>query len=291
MQIIDRVIEERALVQRDTNAEYHAKRDYINASGLKTIIQKSPFHLANAEEKEPTPAMLFGTAYHTYVLEPLDFLDQYWSLDLSKKPEPLQDFRNTKNKEWKASQEAKNTGKTLISNEDILRLVAMKDVLFANPTIAGFLIDGDYELSHYHEDFYGARVRVRPDYLKPKVIVDLKTCEDASPEGFARQCHNFGYHIQAALYTDVLESIYGVSRKFVFICQEKTYPYAAQAYAASDSMIEQGRYEYSLALETYKKCLATGEWPGYEMYAQPEMRGLIELDLPTWAYRESKLSA
>lgn len=283
--------QEKALVQKDTNAEYHAKEEFINASGLKTIIKRSPFHLVNCEQKEPTPAMLFGTAYHDYVLEENLFHARYWTLDTSLRPEADKTMASNKNKAWKEEMELMNAGKQLISEEDLQKLATMKKALLANPTIAAFLLNGEAELSHYHQDFEGAKVRVRPDYLKPKVIVDLKTCEDASPEGFARQCHNFGYHIQAALYMDVLESIYGTSRKFVFICQEKTFPFAAQAYAASDSLIEQGRYEYTLALETYKRCLASGEWPGYEMYAEPEMRGLIELNLPVWAYKESKLSA
>ncbi|RNI26594.1 PD-(D/E)XK nuclease-like domain-containing protein [Rufibacter latericius] len=290
MQVAE-TIAEKALIQKDSNSTYHSKKEYINASGLKTIFQKSPMHFANSEAKEPTPAMLFGTAYHDFVLEEDLFHSKYWTLDMSQRPENDKTMASNKNKAWKEEMELLNADRQLIGHDDLAKLQTMKKVLLSNPTIAGFLINGEAELSHYHQDFNGAAVRVRPDYLKPKVIVDLKTCQDASPEGFARQAHGFGYHIQAALYSDVLEDIYGTQRKFVFICQETTFPYAAQAYAVSENFLNQGRYEYSIALELYKKCQQTGEWPGYEIQALPEMRGLIELDLPVYAYRESKLSA
>ena len=50
-------------------AQYHAT-DAVSASLLKQI-QRSPAHAMAylQQQQEPTPAMLFGTAFHTCVLE------------------------------------------------------------------------------------------------------------------------------------------------------------------------------------------------------------------------------
>src|SRR5690606_1177382 len=141
---------------------------------------------------------------------------------------------------------------------------------------------GEIELSHYTE-LNGVKVKVRPDKLKKRACIDLKTTDDASPAGFARSCHEFGYHISAALYLDVLETFGGKPRKFMFIAQEKKWPYVAQVYVASDALLAQGRYEYTIALERYKEALENGA-KGYEIYAEPGMQGIITLDLPHWAY-------
>jgi len=59
-------------VTKDTNEQYHSQKDYISASGLKTIYLKSVDHLLTQNIKE-TPAMALGTAVHTAIYEPLDF--------------------------------------------------------------------------------------------------------------------------------------------------------------------------------------------------------------------------
>ena len=61
---------------KDTNAEYHSKKDYISASGLKMIAKKSVHHYLNADFKS-TPSMAFGTAVHTAIYEPSEFYKDY----------------------------------------------------------------------------------------------------------------------------------------------------------------------------------------------------------------------
>ena len=55
--------------KQDTNQEYHS-HDSISASGLKTIYKKSVFHYLNQEQFVSTPAMNFGSAVHSVLLEP-----------------------------------------------------------------------------------------------------------------------------------------------------------------------------------------------------------------------------
>jgi hypothetical protein len=280
----------RCLVQKDSNAYYHAQTHFIGASGLKLINKKSVYHFFNQAPQKSTPNLLFGSAYHTLVLEPENFHAEYYCLDDAEKVLEIGggNPRATKvYKEWRAEVEQANAGKTCLSTDEWTKLHDMHSALFADPAIGKLLSNGAAETSHY-VDFAGPLVKVRPDYLKAKAIIDLKTCEDASPDGFARAAANYGYHLQAALYCDVLEHVTEVERLFVFVAQEKEYPYAAAIYKPTDGFLAQGRYEYQLAMDKYTAALETGIRPGYEAFGPAEANGVIELDLPAYAYKEKQ---
>lgn len=62
---------------------YHAEKRFISKHML-DLVADSPqkFRAAmDAEPEEPTPAMKFGSAFHTLVLEPEKFWEQYYLLD------------------------------------------------------------------------------------------------------------------------------------------------------------------------------------------------------------------
>ncbi|NEM96195.1 PD-(D/E)XK nuclease-like domain-containing protein [Pontibacter burrus] len=278
------------LVQSDSNAFYHAQTHFIGSSGLKLINKKSVYHFFNQPEQKQSPTLVFGSAYHTLVLEPEQFDEEYFCLNDAEKVAEIggANPRATKvYKEWRAEVEAANMGKTCLSTEDYQKLQEMRDALFSNPSIKQLFAKGIAEVSHY-VDFGGVQVKVRPDYLKPKAIVDLKTCEDASPEGFSRAAANYGYHLQAAFYADVVEYASQEERLFVFVAQEKEYPYAAAIYKPTEGFMAQGRYEYQLALDKYTEALQTGQHKGYESCAAADTHGVIELDLPAYAYKEKQ---
>ncbi|GAA4434739.1 hypothetical protein GCM10023188_26050 [Pontibacter saemangeumensis] len=276
------------LVQNDTNEFYHSQTHFIGSSGLKLINKKSVYHFFNQPPQKPSPTLAFGSAYHTLVLEPEQFYKEYYCLIDAGIVAEIGggNPRATKvYKEWRAEQEAQHIGKTCLTVDDYQKLLDMQAALFSNPSIKQLFSNGVAEVSHY-ADFGGVKVKVRPDWLKPKAIIDLKTCDDASPEGFSRAAANYGYHLQAALYADVLEFITQQEKLFVFVAQEKEYPYAAAIYKPTDGFMAQGRYEYQLAMDKYTDALTTGLHRGYEMFAPEEAQGVLELELPAYAYRE-----
>jgi exodeoxyribonuclease VIII len=117
------------------------------------------------------------------------------------------------------------------------------------------------------------------DWLTPEgVIVDLKTCEDASPVGFARSVAKFRYHVQAAFYQQGLNehNITGFE-KFIFIAVEKSAPFNIGIYKLDYEAIEQGELEIARNLETYRICKETNRWGGYATEVQ-------KLSLPKYAF-------
>jgi hypothetical protein len=110
-------------------------------------------------------------------------------------------------------------------------------------------------------------------------LVDVKTCCDASIEGFARVIANLSYDVQAAFYIDGIRRVTGLTPKqFIFIAVEKDAPHMTAVYTASNEMIAIGREKYRGALQLLKWCTQHKHWPGYQPH------GLVEsIDLPRWA--------
>ena len=92
--------------------QYHADRA-IGHSGIVKML-KSPAHLREYLDHPhmPTPAMAFGTAVHTFVLEQERFADEFVVAEKF-------DRRTKEGKEAAARFEEANQGKALITSEEM----------------------------------------------------------------------------------------------------------------------------------------------------------------------------
>lgn len=260
------------------SADYHAV-PALSASGLKRLRQ-SPLHFwaaqldPNRQPGAPTPAMKAGTLAHTAVLEPFALSDRY-----AVAPAGL-DGRTKEGKAWAASVPA---GVEVVTAEQMVAAVAQAHALEALPEVGPMFARGRPELSSFWVDpVTGLGCKCRPDCEVPSgdgvIIIDVKTCQDASPDGFARAVVKFGYHLQAAWYTDGHQLASG--RRvlgFVFAAVESAPPYAAAAYMLTDDDLDRARAVNLDLRHLYAKCIASGEWPGYSTSVQ-------SLSLPPWAF-------
>lgn len=167
----------------------------------------------------------------------------------------------------------------------------MYDAVMAHPAASKLLnAPGVVEHSAYAvDDETGELVRVRPDFWRMDgIVVDLKSTEDASPEGFRKSIAKFGYDVQHPMYLSVLRAaltqagVLGLpdlpyptsAKKFVFVACEKRPPYAVGVYALDRESQELGYAKYRGALKTYAACVANDNWPAYsdkvEMISLPE---------------------
>ncbi len=265
----------------ESNDVYHSYDGFISSTTLKQYKQ-SPAHARYYMDNKsaPTAAMIFGNAYHTMVLEPDLWEQEYFIIDYDQRPEYDKTMASSANKEWKQRLISRNIGKQAITKEEYNTMCAMRLVLFKNKSAAFMFTGGIVEQSHYLE-IDGVKVKVRPDSRKKRMIIDLKTCEDASPNGFSKQCANFGYHISAALYCEAVNIMDGEYLPFVFVAQEKSEPYLVAIYEASLLFMEKGEIEMRELLALHKKCTEDNHWPGYEIESENE-RGILVIDLPGW---------
>jgi len=283
-----------AVFQRTTGNYF--QENSISVSGLKKL-KVSPMHYKEAEEIEPTEAMTFGSAYHCLVLEPDKFDKEYYVFDDStvcgaliakgvKSPRATNDYKT-----WKEQEMSFSDGKVLLDKEDFEKIKAMKYRLFSHPYAKMLLTNGKPEVGIggvLQTSVGEINIKFKPDYLKPKrrVIVDLKTCADASIDGFTRAAADMDYHIQAAFYSDMIELMTGdkMQQTFIFIAQEKKKPFAFNLFECSPQFIGQGRYEYEMLLQLYKYCIDNDKWPGYQCFCSNKY-GLVELSLPKYAIK------
>jgi len=260
------------------NDAYHA-HPAISKSGL-DLIARSPLHFwaryldPNRVPTEPTAAMRLGTAVHTHVLE----LHQ-WQQRYITAPEGI-DRRYKVGKEAWAAFEAQSEGRTVISREDADLVMAMGRAVFGHPAAAMLLgLPGKAETTHMWTDAAtGLQCKCRPDWLTDdgRLIVDLKTTENASPREFARSIAEWRYHVQAAWYLDGIEQATGTRpEQFIFICVEKKAPFACAVYAADAEMIAAGAQTAARDLEVLATCKAADAWPGYNNQIEP-------ISLPAW---------
>ena len=252
--------------------QYHADPS-IGHSGLIRLL-KSPAHLREALDHppQPTPAMAFGSAVHTYILEPERFSNEFVVAEKF-------DRRTKEGKEAAARFEAANQGKTLITAEDLATLTLMRAAVVAHQGAADLLKQGEAELSAFWTDsLTGIPCRCRPDWFNATALVDLKSCVDASSRGFSRAIANHGYDIQAAFYVDGVKRVTGSELPFLFIAMEKDAPHAVAVYQADPEIIEIGRKKVRAALQLLKWCQESGAWPAYQPAGEIEA-----ISLPRWA--------
>jgi len=254
-----------------SNADYHAD-PAISASQLKTVMQ-SPYHYwsryldPSCTPTIATSAMKLGSLTHCAVLEPDE---------LSKRYGITPDRRSNAGKALAAEMEA--TGIEAVTAQEMEQALAMAASVRSNSTAALLLSNGAAETSHWFDDIpTGLRCKCRPDWLSADgaTIVDLKTCQDASPAAFARSVAAWSYQVQAAHYLAGT-----LATRFVFVAVEKTAPYAIGVYELNTEALIHGSIARHNALQRIQDCRAINEWPGYT-------DGIQTLQLPGWALKDN----
>lgn len=113
----------------------------------------------------------------------------------------------------------------------------------------------------------GLLLKARFDWLPDnyRVIVDWKTTR--STRDFATDTVRFGYrasllHLQAAFYSWIYELEFEEHPIFYFIVVENEPPHDSAIFEADESMLENGRNLFRIALDRYAECERTQTWPG-----------------------------
>jgi hypothetical protein len=261
----------------------HPREQYaaIPAANFSTLkhMSRSPAHAYAAmhEPSEQTPAMVFGEAVHAAVLEPLRFQSQWICTP------DFPDGRTKAGKDARAAWAEQNAGKKTISAENAISIGRMRDALVNHP-LAAELVNrkGDTESAAVWTDTTtGQLVKclfdkhyVRADGVH--VVLDLKTCQDASPRGFASAVARYRYDLQAAIYTDGVANVFNTNKvEFLFLPVEKQPPHAVAVYALTGDDLTRAWDEYQRHLQRFAECKRTGIWPGYDGKIQT-------LTLPAW---------
>lgn len=261
-----------------SNEDYHA-HDSVSRSKLMDF-DVSPYnywalHLApNRPNREATPAMILGTAFHSMVLEHDLFHKQYV---IMPKPVFLKDVGRAAYDQYKSDLAEIECGHRIpLTRDQYDILLSMYSTLYDDSRAIDLIQGAIYEQSYFWEDKEsGLLVKSRPDILHQNIIVDLKTCADASPRAFQSAMVKGGYHIQAAMIRDGIRRLEGRDISNVInIAIETKYPYAIGIYVIDEEALDYGEFHYKDLLKRLKHANMNNDYPSYEIQS---------INLPRWA--------
>ena len=256
-------------VNLDMPAEKYHAVDALSKSMMSKIL-KSPAHYRAAldEHQEPTKSMQMGTAIHAAVLEP-----QLYSQVVAVIPPDI-DGRTKEGKQWKEQHKSR----IHLTHAEDTDVQGVANSVRRHPFWDIIYLDHRIEASVFAQDEQtGLALKARPDlWIEDHTLVDVKTTDDATPEGFTRTIGSFGYHIQAAHYMAMTGA-----DNFIFVAVERKAPYAIGIYKLDAEWLQAGENLRRKAISTLHECRALDSWPAYPTATQT-------LSCPKWVLNKSE---
>ena len=264
-----------------TNHEYHNSPG-VSSSTIRKFGE-SEIHALH-QEIEDTPALRFGSAAHSYIIEGEKAFAQEIAV-VSGSP------YSASHKQLAA--ELKEKGITTISNDQYNTIREMSEALLP---IGDKLLHPDeteYPSEHFNYPYERAlywweddilcklkadviRHPIEPVYNNNAIIiVDYKTTQSCHPDSFVGSIKKYGYQHQAAWYKRGFEKAGFDVREFVFVAQEKTSPYASKVFKIKNENFDKYWTELDYMLGLYRNSLDSTKID-LQTYNCPD---IIEIDL------------
>ena len=262
-----------------TESEYRQK-DGISRSELWKMMESPEKFKWYQEHPVPmTPAFIFGAAAHKLMLDP-----ETWGEEFAVAP--IIDRRTKEGKSQYAEWLDKVVGREIVGAEDYETIQDMVSVARGIPFVEKLLAGEKETPLFWTDELTGELCKARLDCVtmiagKP-VIVDYKTTNDASTDGFMRSAIKYGYDFQASMYSEAYKANFGIVPTFVFIAQEKTAPYSVNILQADDVFVKRGYDIFRQLIGTYHECKQSGNWWGY----LGPYNVINNLALPAWLAKE-----
>ena len=256
----------------------------VSSSNIRRFGQ-SQLH-AFEEVQETTPAMKFGTASHSLIVEGEEaFVNDVVCLTGSP-------YTNA-NKELK--KEYEDRGLTVITSKDKETIYGMKEALIPEGVKHLSAVKGEYP-EVFNSPFERAifwwekdlLLKVKSDVLRypldlssdPKsiILVDYKTTTDCSVRGFTSSIRKYQYDLQAAWYKRGYERAGFNVVDFLFVAQEKKKPFASKVFKMNHDDMTAGWLKLEHLLGEYNAVLNGKE---ATIYNSPS---IVNVDLKGWDY-------
>lgn len=267
-----------------SNADYHrdpVPAGSLSSTGARKLVAPSVPALFRAwldEGEEPNRNFDLGGAAHRRVLsagEEIVVVDaENWRTSAAK-------FERD---------EAYAAGKVPVLPKEAEQVEAMAEALYRHP-VAQILFDpdtGDPEQAlFWRDEATGIWRRALLDWMQRPVkgrrlvVGDYKTCANASPDAVSKAMAAYGYHMQGAWYLDAVRALGlagDLEPAFLFVFQEKTYPYLVTVAQPNPEAMLWGARRNREAVDTYQRCVETNTWPGYA-------DDVISIGLPAYTIR------
>ena len=254
--------------------EYHASTGF-SSTLARALITKTPAHakaLADGHGKD-SDAMDMGTAVHQLLLR-----------DDRVEVANFRDYRSNEAKEWRDSVRADGRVPMLnhkwLEAQDIANAVR-EQIVALNLDPVPFTEGTAEHVIRWQEN--GVECKAMLDWLRDDVdyIDDLKTTNDASFHRFQRNVWKLRYDIQAAFYIRAVHAETGRVPRFRWVAVETEYPYLVTVHELSKTALENADARVDEAIDIWRDCVATSNWPGYPVMVNEV--GPVPWEHDSWA--------
>ena len=254
-----------------SNTDYHGS-DAVSRSNL-MLLDKSPYHFwyeklsGIAIKKIATPAMNIGSAFHSLLLEPDNFNNEFAVL-------PVMDRRTTVGKKLYSEFIQLHGDKVLLTQDQYEDILAMVDNIKKHEVVNNILRESVFERSIFWTDKEtGLQFKCRPDIWSSDMIADLKSTSDSSLNYMQSESIRRGYLLQAAMMEEACNAINKPVKVFALMACEKEPPYVPAIFALSNESMDYGRNQFKQYKSILKSCLDNNCWDIYPIQS---------LGIPSW---------
>jgi exodeoxyribonuclease VIII len=231
--------------------------------------------------KKDSAAFAMGHAVHCLALEPDEFEERFVSF-------PKVDRRTKEGKEFAARFEAENKGKIILDPQEFQDAMACVQALNNHPEFATIMAQPRRVEVEHQFDLFGHRFKAKPDAIidSMRLILDIKTTDDASPHRWQWSAVDYGYHRQAFIYQGAIELSHAnkepvrESYRFIFAVVEKPKPSTrgipptVALYELDSETMRMGAQDTHRLVLDYERRTKESDWQ------QPYSSGIVPLRLP-----------
>ena len=254
-------------INKVSNEDYHKDKKFKSSSTLKLFLKDPREYYKRYVLQEPREEMYksaydFGSYMHSLILEPEKTILEFAVFDgATRRGKAYEEFKSN------------NEGKTIITAAQAQQALDLLHLYNEHVDTKGLIENGVAEHTLCVE-LDGMPIKVRADYIKEGMIVDVKTTSDPVDRfSAAKTIIRFDYDLSAALYVDAFKQYTGKDHDFVFAFINKQFGDIG-ILKASEDLLENGRKKYKAAI----KRLAEAERTGVYFSG-----GIQEVSLPSWA--------
>jgi exodeoxyribonuclease VIII len=220
-------------------------------------------------------AFAMGHAVHCLALEP-ERMDERFVVT------PKIDRRTKEGKLQAIIFERDNEGKIVLTLEEYQDAIACVQALNNHAEFATIMAQPRRVEVPFEFDLFGHEFKAKPDCIvdSMRLILDIKTTDDASPHRWQWSAVDYGYHRQKYIYQQAVYLETGESYQFIFAVVEKPKPSTrgipptVALYELDGEATRMGIQDTAGLVLQYEKRLETNDWK------QPYSNGLKVLSLP-----------
>ena len=170
-------------------------------------------------------------------------------------------------------------GKIVLDDQDLADAMACVQALNNHPEFATIMAQPRRVEVPFEFDLFGHRFKAKPDCIvdSMRLILDIKTTDDASPHRWQWSAVDYGYHRQAWIYR---EAVADKTYRFVFAVVEKPKPSTrgipptVALYELDDAAMGMGYEDTRDLVAQYMRRTEENDWQ------QPYSDGIVPLQLP-----------